>query len=158
MIPSNRWKTLVITLLLAGVALTISACSGVQSMQVSKAKAAGDFDLVVQSYKNGQFMLNGAIISPLDLSAHFAYLRDQHRLPKTILLERSDEQKIHKQHLRDMATMAMKYGFTVYYDDDGNLRRVVPNPKNRVRLRGSPPPSQTGNSHAGAYDATHGAA
>lgn len=157
MIRLHRWKSVLTVALMLGMVLAVAGCSsGVKSAQVSKAKAAGKFDLVVKTYKSGQFLLNGAIISPLDLSSHFAYLRDQHELPKTVLLERSKDEKIHKKHLRYIASMAYTYGFTVYYNDDGELRRIVPTATSKMDLEDVPPPSkQKGHPHVDNYDATH---
>ncbi len=153
---SSRWKP-VVTLLLALTVALLAACGpSVKSQQVAKAKAAGEFDLTVQAYKSGQFLLDGAILSSMDLSSHFAYLRDQGRLPKNVLLERSDKSKIRKDHLRYMANMAYAYGFTVYYDDDGSLRRIVPSTEDKkVKLRGAPPPGQQRNPELERNSAAH---
>ena len=84
----------------------------------------GQFDAVVQSYKSGQFIVDGAVLSALDTGSHFAYLKDQGKLPKTVLLEPSDDSKIRKQHLQYMARLQLDYGFTVYYDDGGTLKKI----------------------------------
>jgi hypothetical protein len=86
----------------------------------------GQFDATLQAYKDGQFVLDGAVLSALDVGSHFAYLKDQGKLPKTVLLERSDESKIRKRHLEYMARMQMDYGFIVYYDDGGTLTKINP--------------------------------
>ena len=66
------------------------------------------------------------MLSALDAGSHFAYLKDTGRLPKTILLIRSDDSKIRKQHLQYMARLQLDYGFVVYYDDGGTLARINP--------------------------------
>lgn len=154
---SARWKPVATLLLALAVALLLAACgSNVKSKQVAEAKAAGEFGLTVQAYKSGQFLLDGAILSSMDLSSHFAYLRDQGRLPKNVLLERSDKSKIRKDHLRYMASMAYTYGFTVYYDDDGSLRKIVPSTDDKkVKLRGAPPPGQQRNPELERNSAAH---
>lgn len=154
---SPRWMSLFPLLLVLGAVMALTACGpNVKSQAISKAKAAGEFGMTLQAYKGGQFLLDGAILSSLDLNSHFAYLRDQHDLPKTVLLERSDKSSIHKEHLRYMASMAYNYGFVVYYDDDGELRRIVPTADDKkVRLRGSPKPGQQDNSHVESHSAAH---
>jgi hypothetical protein len=91
---------------------------------VNTDQVKGQFDTTIQAYKGGQFMVDGAVLSALDTGSHFAYLKDQHQLPKTVLLVRSDESKIRKQHLEFMARMQLDYGFTVYYDDGGALKKI----------------------------------
>ena len=144
-------------LLLAAV-LGVTACSSnVKSEAVVKAKAAGTFDLTLQSYKSGQFLLGGAVLSPLDLKSHFAYLREQGELPKKVLLERSEDTKIHKQHLRYMAGLAESYGFTVYYDDDGELRQIIPAAKDaKTRLPDSPKPDHKNDADKNGYSPAQG--
>jgi hypothetical protein len=54
--------------------------------------------------------------------------------------------------------MALGYGFTVYYNDGGKLRQIVPNVKNKIKLKDAPPPTDDSHTHVDEYDATHGAA
>ena len=74
----------------------------------------------------GQFVVDGAVLSAVDLGSHFAYLKDQGKLPKTVLLESSDDSKIRKQHLQYMARMQLDYGFRVYYEEKGQLIEINP--------------------------------
>ncbi len=154
----SHWLSTVSLMLVVGTVVALAGCSSnVKSESVAQAKAADSFDMTVQSYKSGQFLLDGAILSSLDLNSHFAYLRDQGELPKTVLLERSDDSRIRKDHLRYMASMAYNYGFTVYYDDDGELRQIVPTSNDKAtRLRGSPnPTNKKGNPHVERNSAAH---
>lgn len=110
-----------------GSLLVLAGCHrGGTKDAVSTASMQGQFDTVIEAYKSGQFLVNGAVLSAMDTGSHFAYLKDQGKLPKTLLLERSDESKIRKQHLQYMARMQLDYGFTVYYDDDGTLKKINP--------------------------------
>ncbi|MFC5740918.1 hypothetical protein [Dyella tabacisoli] len=112
--------------LLLGSMLVLSGCHVIGSKKdtVNTDQVKGQFDTTIQAYKSGQFMVDGAVLSALDTGSHFAYLKDQHKLPKTVLLVRSDESKIRKQHLEFMARMQLDYGFTVYYDDGGTLKKI----------------------------------
>lgn len=110
-----------------GSLLVLAGCHrGSTKDEVSAAQAQGQFDTVIKAYKSGQFLVDGAVLSALDTGSHFAYLKDQGKLPKTVLLERSDDSKVRKQHLQYMARMQLDYGFTVYYDDDGTLKKINP--------------------------------
>jgi hypothetical protein len=129
---------------LLGAMLALAGCNGqsVKSKMQAEQMAKG-FKTVVKSYKSGQFTLDGAVLSQEDLSSHFAYLRDQGRLPKRVLLLRSDKTKIHKAHLQAMARMALDYGFTSYYDDGGVLTQIKASEKTAARhLKGTPKPSE----------------
>ena len=93
---------------------------------IKTAQMQGQFDATVQAYKSGQFVVDGAVLSALDTGSHFAYLKDQGKLPKTVLLVPSDESKVRKAHLEFMARMQLDYGFAVYYDDGGTLKKINP--------------------------------
>ncbi|MEP7184260.1 MAG: hypothetical protein ABI767_00360 [Rhodanobacter sp.] len=113
--------------LLLGSLLVLTGCHrGSTKDAVSTASMEGKFDATVQAYKSNQFLVDGALLSALDTGSHFAYLKDQGKLPKTVLLERSDDSKIRKTHLQYMARMELDYGFVVYYDDDGMLKKINP--------------------------------
>jgi hypothetical protein len=122
-----------------GALLALAGCSGNvkpdSHSPVAQAQAAGKFDTTIQSYKDGQFMLDGAVLSAADLGAHFAFLKDQGSLPKSVLLERSDDSKIRNAHLEYLARMAIDYGFAAYYDNDGELRKINAIEKNARALR-----------------------
>jgi hypothetical protein len=121
----------------AAAMLVLSACSsGVKGQDVAIKSIEQHIDLKVEAYKGGQFLLDGALLSSMDLGSHFAYLRDQHRLPKSVLLKPSDEYKIKKDQLLAMARMQMTYGFKVYYERKGKLVRLeVTDAKNIPQLR-----------------------
>jgi len=112
--------------LVLGSLLVLSGCHSGSTRDggVSAASMQGQFDTTIQAYKSGQFLIDGAVLSALDAGSHFAYLKEQNQLPKTILLEPSDDSKIRKQHLQYMARMALDYGFTVYYQDGDTLKKI----------------------------------
>jgi hypothetical protein len=86
----------------------------------------GQFDATIQAYKEGQFLVDGAVLSAVDLGSHFAYLKDQGKLPKTVLLQSSDDSKIRKLHLQYLARLQLDYGFHAYYDNKGTLTEINP--------------------------------
>ncbi len=138
--------------ILLGSMLVLAGChSGSTKDKVRTADMKSQFDTVIQAYKSGQFVVDGAVLSALDTGSHFAYLKDQGKLPKTVLLEPSDDSKIRKQHLQYMARLQLDYGFTVYYDDGGELKKIsVVDTKAReledykapVKAAAAPPPQQ----------------
>lgn len=115
------------TVLILGSLLVLAGCHrGSTKDEISTTSAKGQFDTTIQAYKSNQFLVDGAVLSALDTGSHFAYLKDQGQLPKTVLLMRSDDSKIRKQHLQYMARMELDYGFAVYYDDGGTLKKINP--------------------------------
>jgi len=108
-----------------GSVLALAGCHmGGTKDDVSTESMKGQFDLVIKAYKDSQFLVNGAVLSAQDTGSHFAYLKELGKMPKTVLLERSDDSKIRKPHLAYMAGMQLDYGFTGFYDDDGTLKRI----------------------------------
>ncbi|MFI4958450.1 MAG: hypothetical protein ACHP7C_04745 [Lysobacterales bacterium] len=121
--------------LILGSLLVLAGCHrGSTKGEISAASAKGQFDTTIQAYKGGQFLVDGAVLSALDTGSHFAYLKDQGKLPKTVLLAPSDDSKIRKDHLQYMARMQLDYGFAVYYDDGGTLKRINPQETKARRL------------------------
>ena len=139
-------------LALVAAMLLLGACSsGVKSQQVINLEKK--MDLKVEAYKKGQFLLDGALLTPMDLSSHFAYLRDQHRLPRTVLLTKSDKSKVRKVQLMALARMQITYGFTVFYQKDNKLVRLeVTNSKKIPQLHrhqeGAPLPDENAGTSA----------
>jgi hypothetical protein len=142
-----------------GSLLVLAGCHrGSTKDEVSAAQAQGQFDTIIKAYKSGQFLVDGAVLSALDTGSHFAYLKDQGKLPKTVLLERSDDSKVRKQHLQYMARMQLDYGFIVYYDDDGTLKKINPVATKARRLEDYHAPVQMNDEQKGksAADSTYG--
>ena len=142
-----------------GSLLVLAGCHrGSTKDEVSAAQAQGQFDTVIKAYKSGQFLVDGAVLSALDTGSHFAYLKDQGKLPKTVLLERSDDSKVRKQHLQYMARMQLDYGFTVYYDDDGTLKKINSVATKARKLEDYRAPVQMNDEQRGksAADSTYG--
>ena len=143
MIRFSPLLTRAVAAAMLGSLLVLAGCHrGSTKDEISAAQAQGQFDTVIQAYKSGQFLLDGAVLSALDLGSHFSYLKEQGKLPKTVLLERSDDSKVRKQHLEYMARMQLDYGFTVYYDDGGTLKKIKPVDTKARRLEDYRAPTQ----------------
>ncbi|BFI95874.1 MAG: hypothetical protein RSP_13840 [Rhodanobacter sp.] len=112
--------------LVLGSVFVLAGChkESVKQQQADMAQWKGKFDTTIEAYKSGQFLVDGAVLSAVDAGSHFAYLKDIGKLPKTVLLLPSDDSKVRKVHLQYMARMAIDYGFTVYYDKDGQLTQI----------------------------------
>ena len=128
MIRFSTWLTRATAAIMLGSTLLLAGChfGGTKAGEVTTVSMKGQFDATIQSYKEGQFLVDGAVLSAVDLGSHFAYLKDQGKLPKTVLLESSDDSKIRKQHLQYMARLQLDYGFRTFYDDKGTLKEINP--------------------------------
>lgn len=113
--------------LVLGSAFLLGGChmfGGGAKGKVDTTQWKGKFDTTIEAYKEGQFVIDGAVLSAVDAGSHFAYLKDAHRMPKTVLLLPSDDSGIRKVHLQYLARMAIDYGFTAYYDNKGQLTEI----------------------------------
>ena len=153
---STLFKGAATTIMLGGVLLVAGCSLGGTKSDVSTASVQGQFDATIKAYKDGQFLVDGAVLSALDTGSHFAYLKDQGKLPKTVLLERSDESKIRKQHLQYMARMQLDYGLRVYYDDGGTLKEINPRDTKARQLEDHRTPAPM-DDQMKSKDASHGA-
>lgn len=147
--------------LMLGSLLVLAGCHrGVTKEQVNAAVKKDHFGLTIHAYKDGQFLINGAVLSAVDVGSHFAYLRDQGRLPKKVLLLNSDDAKVSKKHLQYMARMVVDYGFSAYFfDHKGRLTLISPvnikarrleDHHQRAPMQAAPEQNHTG---SGAYGA-----
>jgi hypothetical protein len=112
--------------IMLGSLLLLAGCHFGGTKAPLPASIKSQFDTTIQAYKDGQFLVDGGVLSAIDTGSHFAYLKDQGKLPKTILLTASDDSKIRKIHLQYMARMQLDYGFRVYYEDKDQLVEINP--------------------------------
>jgi len=87
----SRMSTLLVRMsaaIVLGSVLLLAGChrNQVKNEQHLAASMKGEFSLTMQAYKDGQFLIDGAVLSALDAGSHFAYLRDQGKLPAKVLL------------------------------------------------------------------------
>jgi hypothetical protein len=115
--------------IMLGSVLVLAGChrGEVKQEQHLAASMNNQFGLTVQAYKDGQFLIDGAVLSAVDAGSHFAYLRDQGHLPKKVLLIDSDDAKVKKTQLQYMARMSIDYGFQAYFfNKKGQLTEINP--------------------------------
>ncbi len=115
------FRLLAALLALAGV-IALAGCNpNIRRGANVEVVAPSHYDMTLQSYKDGQFLLHGALLSADDLASHFRYLDGQKKLPKVVLLEPSKDYKIKDGQLRFFASLQLTYGFTGYVMLDGKL-------------------------------------
>ncbi|MEO7148883.1 MAG: hypothetical protein ABIY40_02970, partial [Rhodanobacteraceae bacterium] len=100
----------------------LSGCYGrVRGAGESVANVPVQYDVTLQAAKDGQFILDGAMLTVDDLIGHFRYLADQKQLPKTVLLKDGEDTKIKNTHLETLASLQLNYHFTAYVEHKGKL-------------------------------------
>ncbi|WHZ18626.1 MAG: hypothetical protein OJF55_000775 [Rhodanobacteraceae bacterium] len=100
----------------------LAACNGrVRGGGETVVSVPQQYDMTIGTYKDNQFMLDGAVLSAPDLEAHFRYLQDQKQLPKTVLLEDTDSAKINNAALEEFASLQLSFHFTGYVMHKGKL-------------------------------------
>lgn len=118
------------TLILLVLALTmagLAGCGGNVRPGAGDVASQGQFDgMIIEAFKDGQFIVNGGVVAPQDLGGHIEYLRDQGKLPGKVLLERSNESKIRGSHLRQFTQLQSKYGFQAYVEHKGKIELLHP--------------------------------
>jgi hypothetical protein len=102
--------------------ITLAGCNGkVRRGGETVANVPEQYDMTIGAYKDNQFMLDGAVLSAPDLEAHFRYLKDQKQLPKTVLLQDTDDAKINNADLEEFASLQLSFQFTGYVMHKGKL-------------------------------------
>ncbi len=128
----SRISTLLVRMtaaIMLGSVLVLAGChrGEIKNEQRLAESMHGQFDLVMKAYKDGQFLIDGAMLSAMDVGSHFTYLRDQGRLPKKVLLIDSDDAKVRKVQLQYLARMSIDYGFHAYFfNRKGELTEINP--------------------------------
>lgn len=102
--------------------LALSGCYGrVRGGGETTVNVPTHYDMVLEAAKDGQFVLDGATLSPDDLGGHFRYLKDQKELPKTVLLKDGPDQKVKNNQLEYFASLQLSFSFTGYVERKGKL-------------------------------------
>ena len=103
--------------------LALSGCYGrVRGGGESTVNVPNHYDMVLQAAKDGQFVLDGATLSPEDLDGHFRYLADQKQLPHTVLLKDGPDQDVKNAQLENFASLQLSFHFTGYVEHKGKLQ------------------------------------
>lgn len=112
----------------------VAGCNGtIRTGGVETVEVPHQYDLTIGTFKDNQYLVDGAVLSAPDLEAHFRYLLDQKELPKTVLLEDTDSAKINNAALEEFASLALSFHFTGYVMRKGKLTLLsavaAPEPK-----------------------------
>jgi hypothetical protein len=110
---------------LFALTLALAGCYGrVRGGGETVANVPQQYDMTLEAAKDGQFLLDGATLSPDDLGGHFRYLADQKQLPKTVLLKDGPDADVKNPHLEYFAGLQLSFHFTGYVEHKGKLQLV----------------------------------
>ena len=118
-------------MLAAGALLAILAACSSNAVKDNGAAAApvkglAQYDLVVLSDKDGQFDFEGATLNAEDLRSHIRFRNETNQPVHTLLLKRSEKQKITNDHVAGIAGVARDLKVEAYVEDnDGKLKVVA---------------------------------
>jgi hypothetical protein len=120
----RRASCLLLLALLFGL---LAACGGGKVRPVTEGgTVSGHYDMVIDAYKSGQFLVDGAALAAPDLEGHFAYLESLGKLPKSVLLEDGSDSSVRKPHLAEFAQLQAKYGFAAFVSHKGEVKPLQP--------------------------------
>lgn len=117
---------IVLVLLLCAALAGLAGCGGNVRPSAGEIASHGPFGMILQSYKSGQFIVDGGVVAPSDLEGHFEYLESQHKLPTRILLENGNEASIRGAHLREFTRLQSQYGFQAFVEHKGKIEPLHP--------------------------------
>ena len=119
-----RFKTVQRWILMGIVAtglVGLAGCGSNVRPSVSEVASQGPFDMIVEAFKSGQFVVDGGVLAAPDLESHFAYLKSLGKLPAKVLLEGSNESGVRSVHLREFTQLQAKYGFEAFVSYKGKI-------------------------------------
>jgi hypothetical protein len=120
----RRTSRLLLLVLLLGL---LAACGGGKVRPVTEGgSVSGHYDMVIDAYKSGQFLVDGAALAAPDLESHFAYLESLGKVPKSVLLEDGSDSSVRSSHLTEFAQLQAKYHFSAYVSHKGELKPLQP--------------------------------
>lgn len=103
--------------------LALSGCYGrVRGGGETTVNVPVHYGMTLEAAKDGQFILDGATLSPDDLGGHFRYLKDQKQLPKSVLLKDGPDQNVKNAQLEYFASLQLSFNFTGYVEHKGKLQ------------------------------------
>jgi hypothetical protein len=122
---------------LAAAAAFLAACHGgaknVSPDKVRPENVPASFDVTLEAAKDNQFDYdpdggsNGAPLTVEDLRGALRYRIEEHLPVQTVLLKRSDKQRITKEHIAYLARVAQEMKFKAFMlEKDGGVSELVP--------------------------------
>ncbi len=117
-------------LLILGFALGACHRDSAKSHIVQAANIPTSFDVTLLTAKDNQFDLDGAPLTEEDLKSALRYRKEQNLPIGTVLLKRSESEKLKNEHIISLARVAYQMNFRAFIqDNDGVISEVRATPK-----------------------------
>ncbi|HEY0178223.1 MAG TPA: hypothetical protein VGC30_01170 [Dokdonella sp.] len=102
-------------------AVLLAAChrGASRSNLVQASNIPSSFDVTVYAEKDTQFDLDDAPLTAQDLQSAFRYRLEQNLPMTTVLLKRSEKQKVKNEHLVALARIATQMKIKAYVEESG---------------------------------------
>jgi len=113
--------------LLVFLIVLLAACGGgpTKGDIVQAANIPASFDVTIFSAKDNQFSYDGAPLTEEDLKSALRYRKEQNLPVATVLMKRSDDQKIKNEHVISLARVAYQMNLKAYVQDkDGTISEI----------------------------------
>jgi len=134
---NTRSANLFRAIALAAATALVAACHGGGGRNISPDKVRpenvpANFDVTLEAAKDNQFDYdpdggsNGAPLTLEDLRGAFRYRLEEHLPMQTVLLKRSEKQRITKEHIGYLARVAQEMKFKAFMlEKDGGISELV---------------------------------
>ena len=105
----------------------LAACGGggARPDKVQEANIPSSFDVTLLAEKDTQFDFEGAPLTVEDLKSAFRYRLEQKLPMGTVILKRSEKEKIKKEHILALARISYEMKFNLYVlEKDGEISEI----------------------------------
>ena len=124
--PTNFFRPLRVGLVAMLVCL-LAACgrNATKSGTTIVTNVPNQFDVTVEAAKDGQFDLDGATLTRLDLASHIRYLAEINKPVRTMELKRGEKESIKDKVVTAFASVCRDEKITCYVrQDDGSVKII----------------------------------
>ena len=125
---SNRASRRILNLAaLSFLIVLLAACGGgpTKGDIVQAANIPPSFDVTIYPAKDNQFTYDGAPLTEEDFKSALRYRKEQNLPIATILMKRSDDQKVKSEHVISLARVAYQMNIKAYVQEkDGTISEI----------------------------------
>lgn len=117
----------VFRLCLAGLAFALIAACGGRGARPDAAHGVdvpSSFDVTILAEKDGQFDYEHVPFTAIDLRSALNYRKEQGLPMETVLLKRSEKQKVKDAHVVVIARLSVDLKFKAFVDEDGEISEI----------------------------------
>ncbi|MDR2011985.1 MAG: hypothetical protein LBQ20_02825 [Rhodanobacter sp.] len=119
---THYWKFFTFAL----IVLTLAAChhGGPKPDLLKSSDVPQSFDVTIYATKDNQFDFEDAPLATEDLKSAFRYRQEESLPMATVLLKPSEKEKIKKEHIVALATVAYQMHIRAFMEDRGEIAEI----------------------------------